>query len=431
MSKYTVQIPLSRIDKIQLYINTRKKALASIKSETGADYIINGGFFNMDSFTPCGVLIADGNTFVYEWSGEGYCFDSCPPALRWSDRSDKNFIYGVPLVVNGKTRTPLNYAASWGGTRGRTAIGVAGDKLCLYCSGDGTRDAKTPEGLRDEVASLGWDSAVMLDGGGSSQCDFAGQRIISDRAVHNLILVYLKEENPMKKVCLDPGHGKETAGKCSPDKTYYEHEFALDMAKRMKPILERHGVEVTLTRTTEKTLTGGATSAESNARVAIANAITGLDLYVSIHSNAAGNDGWYSAKGLSVITSAAGATASRNIAANAIIARFKEAGITLRNPALTHDIDIIVLRKTVAPAVLIEHGFHTNQDEVALLKTSEYRDKLAVAECKGILDYLGIAWVDDYAAVVQKRFSLADETMKYLESYQYAGDLFKALATKE
>ena len=33
----------------------------------------------------------------------------------------------------------------------------------------------------------------MLDGGGSSQCDFGGERITASRKVHNWICVYLKQ----------------------------------------------------------------------------------------------------------------------------------------------------------------------------------------------------------------------------------------------
>ena len=65
-----------------------------------------------------------------------------------------------------------------------------------------------------------------------------------------------------------------------------------------------------------------------------------------------------------------------------------------------------MLKHTKAPAVLIENGFHTNQDEVSLLKEAAYRQKLAVAEARGILEYLGIPWTEDetdpgYEAEVQ------------------------------
>ena len=193
----------------------------------------------------------------------------------------------------------------------------------------------------------------------------------------------------MKKVCLDPGHGEETAGKRSPDGTYRECEFALDMAGRIRAILERHGVAVTLTRST-----GNDVSLAN--RVKIANAIPDLDLFVSLHSNAAGSGAaWMSARGYGIYTSAEGDTAGRNIAANKILARAKEAGVGLWGGGLHHNGSLYVLKHTTAPAVLIEHLFHDNREDVALLKDSAYRDKLAQADAKGILDYLGIPWQEE------------------------------------
>ena len=40
------------------------------------------------------------------------------------------------------------------------------------------------------------------------------------------------------------------------------------------------------------------------------------------------------------------------------------------------------------PAVLIEHGFMTNEIECELLKTDEFRDKVANADAKGIMDFI-------------------------------------------
>ncbi|MEG2001311.1 MAG: N-acetylmuramoyl-L-alanine amidase, partial [Evtepia sp.] len=51
----------------------------------------------------------------------------------------------------------------------------------------------------------------------------------------------------MKQVCFDPGHGPGSPNK-SPDRTYEEQEFALDLSKRIKSILLQHGVQVTMTR---------------------------------------------------------------------------------------------------------------------------------------------------------------------------------------
>ncbi len=186
-----------------------------------------------------------------------------------------------------------------------------------------------------------------------------------------------------KKVCLDAGHDASNVNQ-SPDGSFYEHEFTLDMAKRMEAVLQRHGVVVTLTRT-------GGEAVNLEERVKIANSIPDLNLFVSLHSNAAGGEGWSSAAGWSVYTSVAGAAAQRNIAANAVISAVEEAGVATRSPALWHE-RFYVLRNTVAPAILLEQGFHTNEGEVALLKSAAYRKLLAEAQCKGILSYLGIPW---------------------------------------
>ena len=96
-----------------------------------------------------------------------------------------------------------------------------------------------------------------------------------------------------KRVCLDPGHDAGNLANKSPDGTYYEHVFTLDLGKRLEKLLTDRGVSVTMTRTG-----GGAVSLAR--RCEIANSIPDLDLFVSLHSNAAAGGGWSSAKGWSV-----------------------------------------------------------------------------------------------------------------------------------
>ena len=164
------------------------------------------------------------------------------------------------------------------------------------------------------------------------------------------------------------------------------------MAKKMEKILTGHGVSVYLTR--KDLLPLASTDSKCLVeRVKIANEIKDLDLFVSLHSNAAG-EGWSNAVGYTIYTSSP--NGERNRAARAIIARVKEAGITLRNAPILHEM-FYVLKNTKAPAVLIEHGFHTNKAEVELLKSDAYRNKLAIADSKGILDYLGITWMENEA----------------------------------
>lgn len=390
MSKQTAIIPLSKVSKIQLYINAGKKSLAAIMAETGADYGMNGGLFS-GSKSLCNVK-ADGKVVNDPgWNEYGYAWDDgIDISMNIIPNSKKNYIGCVQLKAG---KAPA-YQPDMGGKRGRTAMGLAGSNLVLYCTGDGTADASTPEDLHTELLQkFQCDSALMLDGGGSSQCDFKGKKITASRVVANLILVYLKKEGDKpvseKKVVLDPGHGNQSNNQ-SPDGTYSEPEFALDMAERMRAILTRHGVAVTFTRSGADNPTGKADTNDLQYRCDVANAIKDLDLFVSLHTNAAGS-GWGSARGWEIYASSPGDTAGRNIAAKAIAKRVREAGVTVHGEAVKHE-RFYVLKNTTAPAVLIEHGFHTNKEDVALLKSADYRKKLAVAQCKGILDYLGIAY---------------------------------------
>lgn len=382
-----VTIPISNIQRIQIYVNTARRSLSEIQGETGADYIINGTLYNMRTFEPNCHLKADGEVLCKpDYTVSGYSWNDGPDISMDTlpDPSQRNYIACTPLVLDGKPIANLTYDPGQGGKRGRTAIGIKADRLALYCTRDGGTMERTPETLRDDLAAAGWESAVMLDGGGSSQCYFRGNTVKSTRAVQNLILVYLKgSDHTSKKVCLDPGHNAGNLANKSPDGTYYEHEFALDMGKRIQSIMERHGVSVTMTRPD-----GGAVSLAE--RCNIANGIKDLDLFVSIHSNAAGGSGWSSASGWSAYvykTSGNGYEAAKDI-----LEAVKSAGIAVRSTPIVADPSLYVLKGTVAPAVLIEHGFHTNQSDVEKLKDSSYRENLAEAEAKGILNYLGITW---------------------------------------
>lgn len=384
------EIPFSKIEKVQIYINSAKKSVSQIKQETGAEYIINGTLYDMSTYKA--VCHLKSNNTVYckpNYTTWGYSWNEKEiPVMEVVANADQNNIACVCMIRNG-TKQTMKYDSALGGRRGRSAIGLTEKSLVLFCTKDGSFEALTPEELQSKMIEFKCDSAIMLDGGGSSQCNFNGSIISSTRKVQNLILVYLKKEVDTvstKKVMLDPGHDASNVNG-SPDGTYKEHEFALDMGNRIKKILERSGVEVSMTRTD-----GNAVSLSD--RCKMANAITDLNLFVSLHSNAVDSTdgtGWSTAKGLSTHIIAKGGNAEK--AAKAMVERFKEAGITVRNESVVVS-NFQVVRDTNAPAVLVEHGFHTNKEEVALLKTNAYRQKLAEAEAKGILDHLGLAYVE-------------------------------------
>ena len=192
-----VTIPMGNIARISIYIN-KGKSLAQIKRETGADYILNGTLYDMRTGKVNCHLKANGKVWGKPpYTVSGYSWNDGPDISMdvLPDSTVSNYIACTPLIVSGKALSKLTYDRGQGGRRGRSAIGIKQGRLALYCTKDGTSMARTPEQLRDELARYGWESAVMLDGGGSSQCDFKGQCVLSSRRVHHLILVFLNHND--------------------------------------------------------------------------------------------------------------------------------------------------------------------------------------------------------------------------------------------
>ncbi len=179
-------------------------------------------------------------------------------------------------------------------------------------------------------------------------------------------------------VMLDPGHGKSTGGKRSPDGSLLEYEFNRDVAKRLKAILEQNGITVLMTvddDTTDVSLSDRASKANNSI----------ADIFVSIHANAFGNgvDWENNATGWEVYyysEDTYGKTLAEYIRkANIPDIGIKDRGVKTANFA--------VIKNTNMPAVLIEHGFYTSQTEVELLKSSTWRQKCAELDAKGIINF--------------------------------------------
>ncbi len=396
MAKYVINtFPQDRFS-FRMYHNTGKKTWQEIQQETGCYGLINTAYFRLltyevDSMTMiAGEWIKEGPWLEYGLcvDKDGYLtIDTVPNAVH-------DYTIGVPVCyIKGKKYPTYKDHAE----NGVSFVGTTADNsvVCLMSSKD---DGMTTAEACEVMLDAGCVNILRYDGSWSTQGTLGPGMDVEpseERKAAVYLLMFKKgtntEDEPLKKrVVLDPGHGIETAGKRSPDGTYLEHEFALDMAKRVKFILAGYGVEVFMTREDERDI-------PLEERVATCNRLT-PDLVVSLHSNAKG-DGtkWEVVRGFGIYTSKSGDNAGRNIAAKAILARAEEAGVPLWGGGLHHEL-WTVLAKTNAPAVLIEHLFHDNKEDVELLKSSEYRDKLAEVDAKGILDYLGIAWKEKPAS---------------------------------
>ena len=227
MSKYIAVIPRAAITRAAL-VEAGGRSMEQVKAACGCQYILNSWFYDTITGRPVGNLKIDGTVKAAAgWNGWGLTWDKGAD-IRLDilpDNGGASYLSGVELLT--PTRGPgkaLSYSPEYGGTRGRSAVLLAGARVILYCSGDGTADAKTPEGLRDELVSIGcrYDQAANLralglDSGGSSQCDFGdGQRIYSARRVAGYLCVWTrqggqeppdKEDKPMSKYTVTPSIG--------------------------------------------------------------------------------------------------------------------------------------------------------------------------------------------------------------------------------
>ena len=178
----------------------------------------------------------------------------------------------------------------------------------------------------------------------------------------------------MAKVFLDAGHGGKDPGAVG--NGMQEKNITLPVTLEVGKILERHGITVGYSRKTDVYV-----SLEDRAEKA--NNFNS-DIFVSIHCNAFEKPSAHGVETYSHIGSTKGAKLAKSIHDEVIKAK-----LYTRNRG-TKTANFYVLRKTIAPAALIELAFITNKDDANLLKTKQ--KELALAIAKGILSYLGISY---------------------------------------
>ncbi len=172
-------------------------------------------------------------------------------------------------------------------------------------------------------------------------------------------------------IVIDPGHGGEDWGATDGIK---EKDAVLAIGSQVAKILELHGLKAILTR-------NGDYSIGLDRRVEIARE-SKADLFVSIHANYFDRE---EAMGVETYSYGSGSRLAELIQ-QSIVSRL---AVVDRG---TKTARFLVLRKSIIPAVLVETGFISNKLESALLATPEYRNQMADAIARGILQYLGIEY---------------------------------------
>jgi N-acetylmuramoyl-L-alanine amidase len=218
----------------------------------------------------------------------------------------------------------------------------------------------------------------------------------------------------VRRVVLDAGHGGSDPGATAAK--LFEKEITLDIGRRLKLLLERDGFDVVVTRDGDRTI-----ALKDRARLANDSR---SDIFVSIHVNAiekhtesrgvetyylgATNDpslsalaaaensvSGYSVSDMRKLLEGVYADARRDESHELATAVQKKLYSTLRADDAGLEnwgvkrAPFIVLVATDMPAVLAEVGCISNEKEAAMLRDSEYRQKIAAALFAGIRSYAG------------------------------------------
>lgn len=240
-------------------------------------------------------------------------------------------------------------------------------------------------------------SIVLLNLFFTNSIAFSNQNnstIIKKNDLNNQVLMYaennvLKQISPSngadnsneilngKIIVIDPGHGGS-----NPGATQYgmrESDNNLAVGLKLKKLLEDSGAKVIMTRDTDSSVAeeGVQLKQELQARVDLVDT-NNADVFISLHTNANDNTDVHGAMTFYYNDM------SKILANDIQISLIK---LTKATDKGTEKENFYVLRNNEVPAVLIEMGFITNENEAIKLNDDIYRNELVSGIYRGIVNY--------------------------------------------
>ena len=189
-----------------------------------------------------------------------------------------------------------------------------------------------------------------------------------------------KPKNGKPTVVIDPGHGGKDSGAIGVDRSM-EKTWALKTAQRVEGLLRQQGYQVIMTRTRDEYI-------QLAERARIANDAN-ADIFLSIHFNSGGSE---KPRGVEVLYASENnvslkkqAGDQRRLANEVLKSVLKETGMSSRG--IKNRPELAVLRLTKMNAALVEGGFMSNPDEMDIIKSDAYLDKLARGIVNGIVNF--------------------------------------------
>lgn len=382
------------------------------------DILLNCSLYHANG-KPIGTIIDDGKMVNNAGGGFGFGTDDGasvgfggPWAKAWKDYVTG--YYGI--VQQGKAVSkPWADGYVFDQKLSRIAFGqLKNGRYAVFTANGVNIDQMAIQGVQ-----AGFESLCNLDGGGSRALYWLGQWVyISARTPYNAIAIWLepdtKEEKPMSKpfkVCLDAGHyGNYNAGAV---KGYYESVRMWKLTELLAKELTARGIAVIKTRSNQATdlaLTSRGRKAK------------GCDLFLSMHSNAAGAESVDYPVAYVPLNGTGTAIGQKLADIVADVMGTVQKGRTATRKGSSGSDYYGVIRGAVSvgvPGVILEHSFHTNPKAAAWLMSDANLTKLAKAESDCIAEWLeGTAKPSAPTLQVAQRKSAA-----YNKAYKTTADL--------
>jgi len=196
------------------------------------------------------------------------------------------------------------------------------------------------------------------------------------------------------KIVVDAGHGGIDGGASSGE--VIEKDVTLAIAAKVEKQLKQLGAEVVMTRSTDGDVLDEHAPSEKFSTLRErkkediflrSNLVTKNepDIFVTIHANAIPEEKW---RGAQVFYHRDGHPNSE-LLAKSIQSTIKESLQNTEREALAIK-QVYLLKKAEVPAVLVETGFLSNNEERELLSSDAYQKKMADAIVSGIESYVNL-----------------------------------------
>ncbi len=187
-------------------------------------------------------------------------------------------------------------------------------------------------------------------------------------------------------VVIDPGHGGTDPGSIGYKTKIHEADLNLKLSLMLKEKLESAGINVVMTRDTEKAMIEGSGRAWKKQDMELRKTLiknTRPNMVISLHQNSYTNHSYRGAQVFYDKTS----DISKQIA-DFIQEQFKQdldKSIKATSPG-----DYFMLKCSAAPSVIVECGFLSNEEDEKLLLDETYQTKIVDCIHKGIVKFLQI-----------------------------------------